>query len=43
MDDKCGAAYACMGNIYAAAGMQTEADRIEALRIKNRVYKISLD
>ena len=34
LDEKCIAAYVCMRNIYAAAGMKKEADEIEAWRIK---------
>ena len=33
LDEKCVVAYVCMENIYAAAGMQREADRIEALMV----------
>jgi pentatricopeptide repeat protein len=40
LDARCGAAYVCMRNIYATAGMQAEADRIEALRAKNKASKI---
>ena len=40
IDEKCSVAYVCMEKIYAAVGMQTEADGIEALRVKNKAWKI---
>ena len=35
LDEKCSAAYVGMVNIYVSAGMHTEADRIEGLRVKS--------
>ena len=40
LDGKCDAANVCMGYMYAVAGMQTEADRIEVLSVKNKAWKI---
>jgi pentatricopeptide repeat protein len=40
LDEKCGAAYVCMQNIYAAVGMQIEAYRIELLRARNKAWKV---
>ncbi|KAI5067709.1 hypothetical protein GOP47_0018237 [Adiantum capillus-veneris] len=38
--DRCNAAaYVLMSNIYAAAGMQEEAENIECMRIKNAAWK----
>jgi pentatricopeptide repeat protein len=36
LDATCSAAYFCMEQIYATAGLQAEAERIEALRTKNK-------
>ena len=36
LDEKCAAAYVCMENIYASAGMQIEAREIDFLRAKNK-------
>jgi pentatricopeptide repeat protein len=33
-------AYICMSNIYAEAGMQEEANQIEALRLRNRPKQV---
>jgi pentatricopeptide repeat protein len=33
-------AYICMSNIYAEAGMQEEANQIEALRLRNRTKQV---
>ena len=38
LNDKYGAAYICMQNIYTTSGMQMEANRIEALRMKNKAW-----
>ena len=36
LDEKCSSAYISMANIYAAAGMETEAHEIEAWKVKNK-------
>ena len=38
LDETCSAAYVCMENIYASAGMQVEAHEIEFLRAKNKAW-----
>ena len=38
MDEKCVVAYVCMENIYAAAGMETEANRIKLSRVENQAW-----
>ena len=40
LDEKYAFPYVCMGNIYVVAGMQAEADEIEALRIRNGAWKM---
>eukprot|EP00250_Pteridium_aquilinum_P014476 c22016_g2_i1 orf=39-506(+) len=40
LDEKDGAAYICMNNIYAAAGMQEDADKIEAMRVKKQAWSL---
>ena len=37
LDEKCEASYVCMGNIYAAAGMHAEAEKMEAWRVANDI------
>ena len=37
LDEKCEAAYVCMGNIYAVAGMHSEAEKLDALRMRNDI------
>ena len=39
LDGKCGAAYVCMRNIYAAVGMYAEANEIEVRRINNKAWE----
>jgi hypothetical protein len=34
LDEKCTAAYVCMRNLYAAAGMMGEAEEIEACQVQ---------
>ena len=36
LDEKCSSAYISMANIYAAAGMETEAHEIEAWKVINK-------
>ena len=38
VDQKCADTYICMRNIYAAAGMLNEAEKIEAERVKNKLW-----
>ena len=38
IDENCASAYVCMGDIYAAAGMQREAHGIKVLRVKNKAW-----
>ena len=40
LDEKCDASYVCMGNIYAAAGMHAEAEKMEAWRVANDVWEM---
>ncbi|KAI5066600.1 hypothetical protein GOP47_0019224 [Adiantum capillus-veneris] len=39
VDKREAAAYVCMANIYAAAGMHEDARKIEEMRVKNRAWK----
>jgi pentatricopeptide repeat protein len=44
LDEKCEAAYVCMGNIYAVAGMHSETEKLDALRLQNDVvYRVPRD
>ena len=43
LNEKNAAIYICMSNIYAAAGLQKEADKVEALGMENGAFKISGD
>ena len=40
LDERCSAAYVCMKNIYARAGMQMEADEVESQRVENKASMI---
>ena len=40
LDEKNVAAYVYMSNIYEAASMQEEAEQVEALRKKNKAWKV---
>jgi hypothetical protein len=39
VDKSDGAAYVLMANIYASAGMQEDAENVEAMRVKNTAWK----
>ncbi|KAI5062664.1 hypothetical protein GOP47_0023203 [Adiantum capillus-veneris] len=43
LDKKSAVAYVCMSDIYAAAGMQDDADKIEALRVENEAWILEED
>lgn len=38
LNEKDGAAYVCMYNIYANAGMQKDANKVEAMRVRNKAW-----
>ena len=39
LDSKCGAAYALMSNVYADAGMKEDAEKVEAMSVKNADWR----
>ncbi|KAI5056942.1 hypothetical protein GOP47_0028760 [Adiantum capillus-veneris] len=38
LDEKCATAYVWMSNIYAAAGMQEQAEEVETMRMENQAW-----